>query len=361
MANTTIIQNNLSSTTPQSTQSGAAGLLPPTYTPNMYKPQVDPMNIAHMQSVLREYQSLAFPQDTPKYYTNINVYHYSRTSMQTVGRNTPIQSIRLPLPLQMADFHKVEYGGGSVTMATGAGINALTGGRINPSSRSNASDGMPDKTRNSWLGKFLNDVKTGAGKVGGAVGVAAFETAKAGIAASELTPLASDLDVVARGFIGYSPNQYKIILLDGPDYKRFTMSWRLVPRSETESEVIRLIIRFMNNYMSPGMDLAGGLWFTFPHIFDVGFFPSAKYLYKFKPAVLENFQMNYAPDGPPRFYRQSNEMNDNPPEAVEISLTFLEMEYWLFGDFNNDPNPYNRNVIPGEERGTTGNNKWGNW
>jgi hypothetical protein len=85
--------------------------------------------------------------------------------------------------------------------------------------------------------------------------------------------------------------------------------------------------------MAPGLALSGAI-FTFPKIFQISFSPNPIYMYKFKPAVLEGLTVNYAPGGQPSFYRASGETDgQNPPEGLDIAMQFLELEYWLNGDF----------------------------
>ena len=66
---------------------------------------------------------------------------------------------------------------------------------------------------------------------------------------------------------------------------------------------------------------------------------------------MENMTANYAPNGAPAMLRNPGANDpglrvtgggqgaDNPPECVELTCNFLELEYWLTGDFHrtNDP------------------------
>ena len=145
-------------------------------------------------------------------------------------------------------------------------------------------------------------------------------------------------------FYGYSPNQFLTILLKGPKYKRVQFAWTLSPNSDKESFVLKNIIRTMNNFMAPGLVLNGAL-FKFPKVFQLSILPNSLYMYKFKPAILENFHINYVPAGVPAFNRrmQLGGVGEdgflNAPVSVQISMQFMELEYWLEGDFKdtNDP------------------------
>src|SRR5690606_8176912 len=100
-------------------------------------------------------------------------------------------------------------------------------------------------------------------------------------------------------------NQFFTVLLDGPKYKRHSLTWNLIPRNFAEADTIRRIIRLINNAMAPGLALAGGALFSFPRVVRCAFFPNHRYLYRFKPAVITDFQINYTPMSQPSFYHQS--------------------------------------------------------
>ena len=74
---------------------------------------------------------------------------------------------------------------------------------------------------------------------------------------------------------------------------------------------------------------------TYPNVVQVsaksasgGYFP-----FFFKPAVIENFQVNYSPQGQPSFFGSTN-----APTAVEIRMTLHEIEFWLQEDFGTPQN-----------------------
>jgi hypothetical protein len=61
---------------------------------------------------------------------------------------------------------------------------------------------------------------------------------------------------------------------------------------------------------------------------------------KYKPAVCTQFTVHYTPTGKPSFYRNTNGVNgDNPPESMTIKAKFMEMEYWIAGNYTSDNDP----------------------
>ena len=145
-----------------------------------------------------------------------------------------------------------------------------------------------------------------------------------GAAANALTG-GNPTDAAYAAF-GVAPNQFLTVMLKGPQYKKHEFSWKLSPRNEQESEAVRKIILTLNNAIAPGVT---GAYFTFPKVFEIKFNPNENVLYKFKPAVIESMSVNYAPSGAPAFYRRTN-----APDSVELRLQFLELEFWLTGQFS---------------------------
>ena len=70
--------------------------------------------------------------------------------------------------------------------------------------------------------------------------------------------------------------------------------------------------------------------FNFPSVFFLEYVPNENYLYKFKPAVLEAFSVDFSGSHPPAFLRSDAVTNNqNPPESVVINAQFLELELWI--------------------------------
>jgi hypothetical protein len=201
----------------------------------------------------------------------------------------------------MTDSHNVNYNteniGAPVGGAADAGANQLTGGASTSTNLAQVAGSIGSKIVSSFLGENAENA--------------------------------------LKAFTGLAPNQFLTVLLQGPSYKEHDFSWKLAPRNPKESESVRLIIATLNNAMAPAMGGAtGNAFFQFPKIFSIAFNnPNGemKYLYKFKPCVLKTMSVNYMPSGAPAFYRQTE-----APDAVEIRCHFMELEFWLQGDFDSN-------------------------
>lgn len=246
---------------------------------------------------------LQFPSDRGKYFMSLGLHDYSRSASDLMGvilgKLNITNTITLPLPQQMTDSHNVNY----AEEALGQGLGATT------EAGSNLMNAMAGNMSN--IGQAL----------GGLLGAGA-QTILDGF--KNLTGV--NAPQLSQALTGLAPNQFLTILLKGPQYKKHSFTWKLSPRNEGESESIRAIIALLNNSMAPGMKT--NAFFTFPKIVTLSFMPNSNVLYRFKPAVIENMTVNYAPSGAPAFYRRTE-----APDTVELKLDFLEVEYWLTGDF----------------------------
>jgi hypothetical protein len=140
----------------------------------------------------------------------------------------------------------------------------------------------------------------------------------------------------AKAIAGFTTNELMVVLLKGPTFKQFELTWKLAPKNADDSDFLREIIRVLNEAMAPRMEYAGAI-FKFPSIFQLSFTPNHHQLYRFKPAVLKSFVANYSSGGQPAFYKATD-----APESVELRMTFLELEYWLSTDYSETAiyNPY---------------------
>lgn len=139
---------------------------------------------------------------------------------------------------------------------------------------------------------------------------------------------------IGSAALGVIPNTFKTVTLSQPDYRRHQFTFTLPPRNYSESVTIQKIIHAIRRGMHPKRSsVLGGAVMVFPYIYLPYFMPNPKFLYKFKPCVIENIQVDYQGGQPvPAFYKQQGAPENRPPETVSLAITFLELEYWLDGE-----------------------------
>jgi thymidylate synthase len=267
---------------------------------------------------------LKFPLITPKYYMRLEISNYDRSNLFELNFNTT-STIILPMPNQLVDNHSVTYDEEQLGVTAG-NIGNIGGATVK--SIYNNSDSLTDK-----LQQLINQISN--------INITGGETASAAVIAARATLKAELVKLFPKGaegainaLSGYSPNEFFTVLLKGPSYKKYTFVWGFYPKNKKESDQIKNIYYTLNNAMAVRYALGGAFW-GFPSVFRLSYFPNSQYLNKFKPAVLRDLQINFAPGGSPAFFAGET----NPPEAVIITATFEEMEYWLAGDFKDNNNP----------------------
>lgn len=234
-----------------------------------------------------------------KYYTKISVNKYGRQSFLQAVKSNTTAGYQLPMPLQIVDTNSVKWEEEALGVVGGTAMNAMGG------AQNIDLENIKSATEKFSLSSVLSSVKGAAisegiskgGQVGGAI------SAMAGIA----------------------PNEFLTMLFKGPTYKRFELRFLISPNSSRDAQDIRKAVVEFKNAMAPSLS-NGKYTFDYPDIFNVSF-SNENTLYAFKPSVLSNFSVNYNPPGLPAFH------NDGQPESYLLSMNFIEIEFWLKGDF----------------------------
>jgi hypothetical protein len=259
--------------------------------------------------------------DTP--YITFRFEEYIKRSIyetvSTVVNNDQNKTIRLPIPRNLQDNFSVSYSQENL----GPGVGA-------------AAEGVAQAARGGSVSDIA--VSLARGVYGGAGGLAlqtleaTLENLRAPAAAGSVgRNIASSVGGGAynalQALSGLAPNPFQTILFKNPNFKKHQFSWTFVPKEEKESEVLRKIIDVFQYNMLPGISRTSSILFTYPGLVKIFLNPTPKYLYQFKPCVIESFSVNYAPNGP-AFYRKTT-----APAAINISISLQEVELWTKNDF----------------------------
>lgn len=256
-----------------------------------------------------------FPSDTPMYYMSLGINQYQRKSWASVGQLSQTDTIVMPLPEQLVDSQHVTYDTvpiGIPGMATMAALGS--GGGADVGNIKNAINQTVSAVAQGAAATALGSLQ----KIEGLIGGVATTGISAGFLASQ----------------GLAVNDYLTVLLRGPAYKQFTFTWKMSPRNAAESRSIKAIEILLKNAQAPGRQGSIGAFFTWPRIFNIKFryaaegsgnsdFMSSR-LFKFKPAVLTDLAVSYAPGGVPAFYGQTQY-----PEGIMLQMQFTELELWV--------------------------------
>jgi hypothetical protein len=121
------------------------------------------------------------------------------------------------------------------------------------------------------------------------------------------------------------------LLFNGPTLRSFNFSFKLRPRSESESVLCRNIIKSLKRDSAP-KTTATNLFLDTPNIFLIEYMYQAQqgilptytqhpFLNKIKPCALTSINVNYTPDGSYMTYETNGSMI-----GYDLNLTFQEIE-----------------------------------
>lgn len=219
-----------------------------------------------------------FPKDIGKYWIFLGFESASYTSI--TGTSNPITSRRgtdsiiLPVPMNLADVNRLEYQAVQLT---------------------------------NVAAQTAADIVSGASKtVGNIIG--------------GLGQILTGATAVAGSLSGYNVNTAQTLKFVQPSLKNHTFSWKLVPSSPAEAKAIDNIIKAIKKNIYPTIT-GGGLVFKYPNLVNVILYNDNK-MYRFKPAYVESFSVNFTPEGGPAFHK------DEYPVAVQIDMQITENAVW---------------------------------
>ena len=251
-------------------------------------------------------EDLVAPESGRNYYMTFRFENYRRRSI--FDRSSFVatgDSIILPIPNNLVDTQAVSWGDEKADPAVGAAIEgALNGG------------GGVNSLLQAATGALEGGAIQGAQKLAGVINSA--------------TGVNIPVDQILQ-MNGYAVNPFMTVLFQSPAFKTHTFSWKLAPNNRNESENLRQIVSMFRRHMLPGLSGSnGGTLLSYPDIVQINLFPDEEYLYKFKPCVIENMSVNFAPNSGPSFFKQSN-----APTEIQFSIQLKEIEYWVQSDVEN--------------------------
>ena len=219
-----------------------------------------------------------------------------------------IGTVVLPIPNGISDTNAVTWGGADMNAADAAAVNIATsgiegGGSGLTSAAENVSKtliGASDEVKKAIVGAF----------VGEATGIQGILARTAGLV--------------------INPNLE--LLFSAPTLRPFNFTFKLASRSPAESKMIRSIIRFFKQGMSPQRSQST-LFLKAPHTFQIQYLHRGeehKFLNKFKECALQSFNVNYTPEG------QYATFNDGAMVSYQITMQFQELEPIFNDDYTND-------------------------
>lgn len=125
--------------------------------------------------------------------------------------------------------------------------------------------------------------------------------------------------------LGAIPNPHPSVFLEGVDLRSYEFSWKLIPRSESEAEIIRSILKDIKFRCLPKKN---GNYLTYPQMVEPKIV-TAKGLDigdDYKKSLLAGMSINYTAEGTSAFFY------DGHPVAIQLTLQLQEAELYLDPD-----------------------------
>jgi len=188
------------------------------------------------------------------------------------------------------------------------------------------------ETMNFTYGMGYNDVSltaTAAKSLGAAVDIVKKfipeSKSSVGKAIASIPDVVSgDAAKLALKAAGLAINPKLQLLFESIGFRSYQMSFTFTPYSQQEAEAVTNIVNTFKKYASPRIvkGNTGGMFFIPPAVFEPKFYFNGsenKKINAVKPSVIENIDVNYAPNGWSTF-------GDGSPVQTTLTLQFKETE-----------------------------------
>lgn len=277
-----------------------------------------------------------------------------------------IGTVHFPMPNGIAEGKEVGWGpdnlnslnagvmndvmknvpGYATAAAAGAAAGAVLNKKLNPTGSlldviGGAGGGAKGALNAAVLGRAVT-AASGSADGQGLVAAAALQQALA------LTQFGVPAETILSRVAGVVPNDNLELLFSGPNLRSFSVSYRLTARSRNEATMIRRIIRFFKQTMSPrkrsGAAGQQSVFLGTPNVYSIQFRTSGgreiEGVSKFKTCALTNFQTDYTPDG------RWMSFEDGQPVSTRITFAFTELEPIYDTDYQTNINEIRNDLSP---------------
>lgn len=246
-----------------------------------------------------------------------------------------IHSIELPFPTQLQDNTNLRINGFERDKST-----EFIANKIRDFIGSGALDGMTIAD----IPKILTQLGAGAGAATGDAGagdlLSQFGSSIAGTGLSEAgksaqyllrSKLPGDIGRSIDTVTGNTVNPRETLAFEGVDLRTHDLSWELFPSNQTDSSLIRRIIRRIKQKALPvGADFAGlqKAFLQYPATVDIFLLGvNQEHFMKYKTSMITGFNVDYGAGGLVAIAKGGK------PAAVQLSLQLTELEIQTANDY----------------------------
>ena len=255
---------------------------------------VYPMDIGGMSRSAHYVEFFMNEQTDAKAYFNGGAVPNGEATKGSVPRAPTVRtlgSITLYMPSQISVSQKANYGEAEMGLLVAGALGAAKGMQ---GGLKNVDLGVLGETLKKEVGNTATAALEGAGATGA-------KAAKA-IMSGETT------------------NNRTEMKFEGIDRRSFQFTFRLIPRSSAEAEMIEQIVQTFREHSMPSFTTGDSLGRTLkaPSTFDIQYHP-AEHLHAIGTSVLEAVDVKFGGDRPQFF-------GDGQPSETELTMTFKELD-----------------------------------
>lgn len=252
------------------------------------------------------YTQFSFPNDLGNHAMVLNFSSYNYGGMGAQVNQILSSSIALPIPNNLADTFSIRVLStelGSIGNAVKDMVSAAGEGNI-------SIEGVLESAKSAFAGQVARKAAAAFDSVGGTNTAKAIE--------------------VATGTV---VNPRIALAFEGVDLKSHTFTWTLAPRSASESDRLRDIIRQIKKNALPSFNNTFGqkVFLNYPNVVDIFFLGTTEgFMYYFKRAMISQFEVNYSGSGAPAF------VEGGKPAVMTITMTLTEIDIHTSEDYGGE-------------------------
>jgi hypothetical protein len=147
---------------------------------------------------------------------------------------------------------------------------------------------------------------------------------RAAAAAGAAVNVAGALGQAGGAYLGLAINPFLWMLFRQPGFKEYNFSWTLTAANAQESEDIKTMINMFKENMLPGK---AGLFYTYPNIALIKFYPDDTFMFRFKPCAIMAVSTDFTAAGPSFF------KNTSAPTIINFTVSLKEIDLWTQQDY----------------------------
>lgn len=276
--------------------------------------QLNRANDQEMRHRIRPVEGLIYPEDLGAHFIQFDFHKYHRTepNANAVKHNQTV--IALPIPSNLVEKYDLSYEGVELGLLAGRARDLLAIGIDDPSAAAgefarSVASGVQD------IGKVVSNF--GAAARGGDISAAVSSVLRSELGSLALNKLPGAFGQAGSIASGTTVNPQAALKFKDVQTRNHTFTWKFIPESDGESFQIRTIIAAIRKHSAPR---AKGMILEYPSECEISIGGTEEgFLYFFKRCMVSSFEVNYAPDNIPAFYRDTG-----APVAIQLTLNFTE-------------------------------------